>query len=285
MLDAGFVEIIQKIAAEKGKDFFLETRKMKALLIDYTKNEFKKETSLLSAILDINAVKYINITENLPECKQTLINQMEENYNYSPKKSAEMLDLLFFVLRGVKIQKLYSPHYENNSIKDDIINNNKKEKKTRLARISKNKQSDGRTYNFYNSTVIIEGDKIVRKDNVDIKGDIIDSNIVKGNENRNTIKLNLPATVNKKQFDQILEVLEKYLGSEQAKKMKVKEKRTFQTEIDEVRKQGYKTGGWERIRKFISSIANLSVFATNFSVFLAAHPKIPEAIRLMFGGN
>jgi len=105
MVEKEFVDIIQKISDEMGKDIFLEARKMKSLLLDYTKNEFKKECSLLTAILETDSVNFINRAENFADCKQFLVKQLEDDYSLSPQKSSEMLDLLFLVLRGEKIQE------------------------------------------------------------------------------------------------------------------------------------------------------------------------------------
>jgi len=105
MLEKEFVDIIQKISDEMGKDIFLETKRIKSLLLDYTKNEFKKECSLLTAILETDSINFINRAENLADCKQFLVKRLEDDHSLSPQKSSEMLDLLFLVFRGVEIQK------------------------------------------------------------------------------------------------------------------------------------------------------------------------------------
>ena len=106
MIDAGFENIVKKIAEEKGKDIFLEPKKLKSLLLDYAKNEFKKECSLLTSILDTDSVNFINRAENLEDCKKFLVKRLEDEHSLSPQKSAEMLDLLFFVFHGVKLEPL-----------------------------------------------------------------------------------------------------------------------------------------------------------------------------------
>ncbi|MDR2951825.1 MAG: tetratricopeptide repeat protein [Treponema sp.] len=104
MLETGFADIIKKIADERGKDIFLEPKKMKALLFDYAKNEFKKESSFFLSVLDTDSIMYINRAENLADCKQFLIKRLDDEYGLSPSKSAETLDLLFLVLCGKTIQ-------------------------------------------------------------------------------------------------------------------------------------------------------------------------------------
>jgi len=112
MLEKGFTDIIQKIYMEKGKDIFLEPKILKSLLLDYTKNEFKRECSLLTAILDADSVNFINRAENIVDCKQFLVKRLEDDYSLSPSKSAEMLDLLFLILHGTKLE----PVIVNNTV-------------------------------------------------------------------------------------------------------------------------------------------------------------------------
>ncbi|MDR0496559.1 MAG: ankyrin repeat domain-containing protein [Treponema sp.] len=112
MIETEFVGIIQKLISEKGIDIFLESKKLKSLLLDYTKNEFKKETALLLSIIDADCAQIISRAENLAECRQFLVKRLEEDYSLSPLKSVEMLDLLFHVFRGVEPQVIVS-EYKN----------------------------------------------------------------------------------------------------------------------------------------------------------------------------
>jgi len=115
MIYSEFATIIKKITDERGESIFLEPKKLKSLLLDYTKNEFKRECALLSAIIEADCVAFINMAENLADCKQFLIKHLEDEYNLSPLKSAEMLDLLFFMLRNEKPPG--TPTVHNNSAK------------------------------------------------------------------------------------------------------------------------------------------------------------------------
>jgi hypothetical protein len=69
MIDAEFERIIRRMANDMGKSIFAEA-KFKALLKDYAKNDFKKESTLLLTVVDAGCVKYINEAKNLAECKQ-----------------------------------------------------------------------------------------------------------------------------------------------------------------------------------------------------------------------
>jgi hypothetical protein len=121
MLDNGFVEIVKKISNEKGKDIFLEPKKLKSFLLDYAKNEYKKECSLLTAILDTDSVNFINRAENFAECKQFLVKSLEDEHSLSPQKSAEMLDLLFLVIHGKIHQVLNTEISSVKKLNNDTI--------------------------------------------------------------------------------------------------------------------------------------------------------------------
>ena len=104
MINTEYSDIVKKIAIENGKKIFLEPKKLKPFLLDHTKNEYKKENTFLLSVLDTDCIKYINKAEDLAECKQFLLNRLDDEYGLSAAKSSEMLDILFLALRGVKIQ-------------------------------------------------------------------------------------------------------------------------------------------------------------------------------------
>jgi len=91
----------------------------------------------------------------------------------------------------------------------------------------------------------------------------------------------LPDTVPKDQFKQILQMLEKFLESEQAGELPTKNTRALKAETDKARKLGFKEG-WERLHGFLSDAANITTIGTAIATFLAANPKIPEAVRSVF---
>jgi hypothetical protein len=106
MIQTEYSKIIRKIAVEKGKEVFLEPKKLKPFLFDYTKNEYKRENAFLLSVLDTDCVKYIDNAEDLAECKQFLLKRLDDEYGLSPTRSAEMLDILFLVFRGASVQSL-----------------------------------------------------------------------------------------------------------------------------------------------------------------------------------
>ena len=99
-MEQDFIDSIQKMIKEYGKDIFLDARKAKPMIGDYTRNQFQKETNLLKQLLDSNCAKMINEAGNVADAKAVLIKRLEDEHYISPKGSAEMLDMLGFVLRG-----------------------------------------------------------------------------------------------------------------------------------------------------------------------------------------
>jgi len=113
MIQTEYSDIIRKIAIENGKEIFLEPKKLKPFLFDYTKNEYKKENAFLLSVLNTDCIKYINKAEDLTECKQFLLKRLDDEYGLSSTKSSEMLDILFLALCGKIVQ---SPEESRKSI-------------------------------------------------------------------------------------------------------------------------------------------------------------------------
>jgi len=106
MIQTEYSKILKRIAIENGKEVFLEPKKLKAFLLDYTKNEYKKENAFLLSMLDTDCIKHINTAEDCTECKKFLVKRLDDEYGLSSTRSSEMLDILFLVLRGKIVQSL-----------------------------------------------------------------------------------------------------------------------------------------------------------------------------------
>jgi len=98
-MDKDFADIIQRMASERGKEV-LVNGKAKTYLGDYCGGQFKKEASIFRQILDANCGEHINNADNVPERKQKLMEQLENDNGLSPKATAEYLDLLGLILKG-----------------------------------------------------------------------------------------------------------------------------------------------------------------------------------------
>lgn len=100
-MEQGFVDIIQKLVKEQGKTtLFMDTQKVRAILSDYTRNEYKKETNLLKQMIEADCAKIINNVDNVAKVKTMLVKRLEDELGLSPKVTAEYLDLLEMVIRG-----------------------------------------------------------------------------------------------------------------------------------------------------------------------------------------
>ena len=99
-MDKTFIDILQKLTAEQGKEALLNEAKCKALLADYTKGEYKKESRLLFQALKAGVQKAINTTQELASCKKQQAMLLHEEYGLDKKTAADTVNALAFVLRG-----------------------------------------------------------------------------------------------------------------------------------------------------------------------------------------
>lgn len=106
--------------------------------------------------------------------------------------------------------------------------------------------------------------------------------LVGGSVSTSTGSSNLPTTVTKEQFEQILKILDDFTKSNQAGELKTKDTQVLQTKIVEMRNLGHESG-WERFRRFWSDVANTTTIGTAIGAYLAELPGITPAILSMFG--
>jgi hypothetical protein len=127
-MEQGFIEILQKLIAEQGKENLLNVSK--GLLADYTKNEYKDESDLLLRALEAGVAKAIDATNELEICKKQQVRILRERpYFTAPELAADVVDALALVLRGdtsvTEIQSInklldidpkYTPTYKERKI-------------------------------------------------------------------------------------------------------------------------------------------------------------------------
>jgi len=106
-MDKNFVEIIQLMVREQGKEVLVNGR-AKLFLSDYRRGQFPNEADIFLRILDANCGELINNADNVLERKQKLMVQLEEKNSLSPRKTAEYLDLLGLILRRDKSKSAQS---------------------------------------------------------------------------------------------------------------------------------------------------------------------------------
>jgi len=119
-MEQGFIDILQKLMAEQGKEALLNESKCNAFLADYTKNEYKKESRFLFQALEAGVQGAIDAADDLRACKMQQIKLLHEEYNLDEKVAADVVNTLAIVLRGdtagIDTQTAYEcgeKHYEN----------------------------------------------------------------------------------------------------------------------------------------------------------------------------
>jgi len=101
-MDNIFVNILQKLVTEQGKEALLNPTKCKAFLADYTKGEYKKESRLLLQAVETGVSKAIDSTNEIDICKKQQIRVLQDEYFLTDEIASDVVDTLAFVLRGYK---------------------------------------------------------------------------------------------------------------------------------------------------------------------------------------
>ena len=98
---SNFINILQKLVDEQGKSALFDLRQSKALLTDYTKNEYKKESRLILLAVEAGMAKVIEGADVLEPCKKAFIRDLEEE-GLSSTFAADIINTLALILRGDK---------------------------------------------------------------------------------------------------------------------------------------------------------------------------------------
>ena len=120
---------MKQLVKEHGSAALADVKKCKALLADYTRNEYKKQSRLLVLTVEEGIPKAIEGADDLPACKKGKIRELEEDYGISSVFAADIVNALALVLRG-DTNVTVSPNAEKAS--NQIVNT------TRLSEMSKN---------------------------------------------------------------------------------------------------------------------------------------------------
>ena len=131
-MNKDFIAILQKIISEQGKETFLNVAKFKALLSDYTKGEYKKESRVLLLAYEAGTQKAIEETNELQLCKKQQISLLQEEFLIAEEAAKNVVNALALILKGDKTiassvnndaQKLYDrgeEHFKNNDYDNAI---------------------------------------------------------------------------------------------------------------------------------------------------------------------
>jgi formylglycine-generating enzyme required for sulfatase activity len=101
-MDTTFITTIQTLVAEQGKEALLNAAKCKALLADYTRGEYKKESRLLLQVLETGCQNAIAESTDLPAIKIKIAEKLQEEEYMSETFACDVVDLLGLVLRNDK---------------------------------------------------------------------------------------------------------------------------------------------------------------------------------------
>jgi len=99
-MEQAFIDIVKQMVKEHGGASLMDVKKCKALLTDYTKNEYKKQSRLLLLTVEEDVPKIIEGAQDLAACKKAQIKELEEDCGISHLFAAEIVNLLALVLRG-----------------------------------------------------------------------------------------------------------------------------------------------------------------------------------------
>jgi two-component system, chemotaxis family, chemotaxis protein CheY len=99
-MEQGFIDILKQLVAEQVNAVLTEPKQFKAVLADYTRNEYKKESRFLIQAVEAGVSKAIKEADDLPSCKKAKIHELVEDYGLSQEVSAAIVDTLALVLRG-----------------------------------------------------------------------------------------------------------------------------------------------------------------------------------------
>jgi TPR repeat protein len=105
-MEQGFIDILKQLVKEQGNAALTDARKCKALLADYTKNEYKKESAWLVQAVEAGIAKAIDGADDLAACKKAKIRDLEEEKGLSSTVAADIVNALAFVLRGDTMKEI-----------------------------------------------------------------------------------------------------------------------------------------------------------------------------------
>jgi tetratricopeptide (TPR) repeat protein len=97
-MDNNFTAIIQTLVAEQGKDALFSAAKCKAMLADYTRNEYKKESRLLLQAIEAGIAEALSNADDLASCKAQAVQKLQDEYFLAENISADVVDMLAAVL-------------------------------------------------------------------------------------------------------------------------------------------------------------------------------------------
>jgi uncharacterized membrane protein YhaH (DUF805 family) len=99
-MDSQFTAIIQRLAAERGKETLFRVAQCKSLLADYTRGEYNKESRVFLQAVDAGIPKILAETTELESCKDRMVQRLQDDYFLSREAAWDVVALLALVLRN-----------------------------------------------------------------------------------------------------------------------------------------------------------------------------------------
>jgi ribosomal protein L40E len=99
-MNAEFTAVIQQLIIEQGKEVLFSVQKCRALLADYTRGGYKKESRLLLQAIEVGAAKELADAEDLAVCKRKIMRDLRDDFFIAEDAAADVINMLAFVLRG-----------------------------------------------------------------------------------------------------------------------------------------------------------------------------------------
>ena len=100
MIDKEFENILKKMFNEHKELFLGEINGFRSILSDCTLNAFPKERERLIKMQQAGCIEHIYKTDDYAKIKDALVKKLDDDFDLSPSKSIELLDLLFRILKS-----------------------------------------------------------------------------------------------------------------------------------------------------------------------------------------
>lgn len=133
-----FIEIVQKLIDEQGKEIFINYGRCRAFLPDYTHGEHKKESRLILQAIEAGTAKEIDTTEDLSSCIKSQIRVLKDEYFLADEIATDVVDVLALVLKRKEKIKEPEPEPELKPKQEEELETIKVPKVTQISNYERN---------------------------------------------------------------------------------------------------------------------------------------------------
>jgi predicted Zn-ribbon and HTH transcriptional regulator len=110
---AEFTTLVQQLIVEQGKEALFNAAKCKALLADYTRGEYKKESRLLLQAIETGVAEAVSNTNDIASCKAQAVQKLQDEYFLAENIAADVVDMLASVLTTQEASAVANPKCAN----------------------------------------------------------------------------------------------------------------------------------------------------------------------------